>query len=160
MIVVADSSPLNYLIQIDKVAILPMLYATILVPSGVVEEMSKNQTPQDVRKWIAAPPPWLRIVRPSSIDPTLGVALGRGEREAISLAMNGHASLLLIDDLPGRRAAQQRKLAIIGTLTVLAEAHKQGLLDLPSAIDDLLALNFRASGPLIARVLSKASQTP
>ena len=56
MIVVADATPLRYLILIEAVAILPALYERILIPAVVAEELQRPRTPLPVRQWMASPP--------------------------------------------------------------------------------------------------------
>jgi predicted nucleic acid-binding protein len=47
--VVADTSPLNYLILIDHINLLPQLYGRVLIPESVLQELSAIETPQIVR---------------------------------------------------------------------------------------------------------------
>lgn len=56
MIAVADTSPLNYLIQIDVIDLLPILFEQVLIPPAVLRELEHSQTPQIVCKWISHPP--------------------------------------------------------------------------------------------------------
>ena len=52
MIVVADASPINYLVLIDAVGVLPELYENIVVPNAVFEELQAEETPEKVRKLV------------------------------------------------------------------------------------------------------------
>jgi len=105
MIVIADSTPLNYLILIHQVDLLPRLFDRILIPPAVFEELQHQETPDVVRRWIAGPPSWLQVQALSSVpDPTLGF-LDAGEREAIALAEELQADQLLLDDADARREA-------------------------------------------------------
>src|SRR5882757_5911530 len=61
-LVVADTSPLNYLVMIGQVEILPALFERIFVPQTVQNELRHNEAPESVRRWIAAPPWWLEIL--------------------------------------------------------------------------------------------------
>lgn len=79
--------------------------------------------------------------------------LGEGEQQAISLAKSLHAELLLCDDKDARDAAQRRSLRVVGTLGVLQEAARNGLLNLQSSLAELRATNFRISRTLIDRIL-------
>ncbi|MGA2572065.1 MAG: hypothetical protein ABSF23_16270 [Terracidiphilus sp.] len=56
MIVVADTSPLNYLILIGEIEILPKLYDKVLLPEEVHRELQRAQTPSAVREWAASLP--------------------------------------------------------------------------------------------------------
>ncbi len=49
MLVIADASPIHYLLLIDQIDILPALYGRITVPDVVVSELNQPQTPEAVR---------------------------------------------------------------------------------------------------------------
>lgn len=151
MIVLSDTSPLNYLILIGHVDVLPALFSQVVIPSSVLAELQHPGTPAVVRQYINDPPAWLVVRTATRIDP--GIHLGRGEAEAISLAVELKASLLLMDDGLGRRAAQERHLAVAGTLNVLEAAAERGLLDLPAAIAKLRLTNFHMSEQLLTQIL-------
>ncbi len=70
--------------------------------------------------------------------------LGDGEREAIVLAQELHADIVLIDEGDGRREAQRRALTMTGTLGVLERAAIRGLIDLPRVLARLQSTTFRA----------------
>ena len=59
MIVVSDTSPLNYLVLIGHVEILPTLFGRVLVPPAVMAELQQSGTPEPVRRWAGMPPGWL-----------------------------------------------------------------------------------------------------
>lgn len=50
MIVIADTSPINYLILIDAIDVLPVLYQRIVIPTAVYKELQANSAPVEVRK--------------------------------------------------------------------------------------------------------------
>ena len=153
MIVVADTSPLNYLILIDQIAILEVLYGRILIPHAVYEELLSLKAPPPVRAWSKNPPGWLEILSPSAVVIHSIAKLDRGETEAIALAEELHADWLLIDEAAGRHEAARRGLNIVGTLGILREGHQAGLLDLRSATDRLVAAGFRVHPPLVQHLL-------
>ena len=126
MIVVSDTSPLNYLVLIEEVEVLPALFGRVVVPPAVVEELQAPGAPDAVKAWIAAPPSWLEVRSPESTGTSL--ALGRGEREAICLASELSA-LCLIDDRKARREAERMGVRVTGLLGILAEARDRGLID-------------------------------
>ncbi|HVU89259.1 MAG TPA: hypothetical protein VHD36_18175 [Pirellulales bacterium] len=156
MIVVADTSPINYLILTGHIDVLPALFGEVLVPQSVADELQHARTPRDVRSWVAQPPPWF-IVRPAAQveDP---IRLGRGEAEAICLALEVHASILLIDDRRGRREAIARGIPVAGTLNVLVAGAARGLLELPTAIRKLRTTNFHISNDVIAAALKEDAE--
>ena len=61
MVVVADASPLRYLILIEHTHILQALYGRVLVPPIVITELSQGQTPDIVQRWIANSLDWVRV---------------------------------------------------------------------------------------------------
>ena len=77
MIVVSDTSPLNYLVLIEAVEVLPAIFGRVVVPPTVIEELQAPGARDAVKAWIAAPPSWLEVRSPESIGTSL--ALGRGE---------------------------------------------------------------------------------
>jgi len=155
MIVVADASPLHYLVLIGEIEILPALFGLVLAPPAVMSELAHERTPAAVREWVAKPPAWLRIQPPTRIVPALPAMLGAGEREAIAVAEEVRADLLLIDDGSGRREARRRNLSIRGTLGTLGLAARHGLTDLPRAVARLRTTNFRVSEDLIESILDE-----
>ena len=154
MIVVADTSPLRYLILIEHAHILPLLYGRVIVPPAVVGELAHEHTPESVRTWLSSKPDWLRVQMPRAIPTADELALGLGERAAIALAEELSADALLIDDRDGRREAAKRRLPVLGTLRVLADAAEQGLIDLRAAFERLTLTNFRIDEQLVQRLLA------
>ena len=102
MIVIADTGPINYLILIGEIELLPALYDRVAVPPSVCEELGRLRAPESVRAWIAQPPSWLEILTPTN-SPDSGLAhLDAGERDAILLAEELAADQIIIDEIRGR----------------------------------------------------------
>lgn len=155
MIVVADTSPINYLILIDEILILEKMYDEVVVPRAVHTELVRPAAPHAVRAYMESPPSWLEVRSPSrGSDFELGW-LDPGEREAILIAEELRPTQLLMDDWEGRKEAERRGLKVAGTLAVLQEAAKLGLLDLRSAVARLQQSNFFVSPDLLARILDQ-----
>lgn len=149
-ILVADTSPLNYLVQITSVEILPRLFTSVIVPPAVVSELRHAGAPSAVRMWAAKLPSWVQIRAPQE---TLSLpALGGGEREALSLAIEVRARLVLLDDLAARDIAEARGPKTAGTLGLLAQAHGRGWLEFEIALSKLRATNDRISEEVVERV--------
>jgi predicted nucleic acid-binding protein len=156
MIVVADTSPLNYLIQIACDSLLPQLYERTVVPSGVMQELGHAGAPAVVRAWLIRVPDWIEVSVPTAPPDAELAFLGLGEREAIQLAQEKQADLLLMDERKGRLEATRRGLRIIGTLGVLLNAGELGLIDPEIAYLRLLAeTTFRTSASLEAQFLGR-----
>ena len=155
MIVVADTSPLNYLFLIGHIEVLRDLYGTIFVPRAVWRELQSNATPSQVRDWFSSIPAWVevRLVQ-SGLDPATE-NLGDGVREAIALSQEVDADWLIADDLAARTEAARRQINVIGTLGILRNAASAGLLNLFDAIEKLQQTSFYASPSLIRSLLEE-----
>ena len=155
-VVIADTSPINYLLLIGDIAILPRLYGQVLIPTEVLAELSDADAPPEVFRWVRMHPIWLqtRQVRTVHDDPALR-QLDPGERAAILLAQQEAASLLLIDDAAGRSEATRRGIPSTGTLGILRAAAIRQLPDLPTSLKNLAATNFQVSQRLIAELLAE-----
>ena len=71
MLVVSDSSPVNVLIRIGQIDVLPVLFKSVVIPTAVAQELTHPATPPIVRDWMAQPPAWITIRSPSMpTDPT------------------------------------------------------------------------------------------
>ncbi len=149
-VVVADTSPLNYLVLIGEIGILRRLYGRVLVPPEVLAELSANGAPSAVLEWVQSQLEWLEIrgVHGNQDDPALR-HIDPGERAAILLAQQEPDVLLLMDDAAGRAEATRREIPNTGTLGVLRAAALRNLLDLPAALTRLAATNFRVSRSLL-----------
>lgn len=131
--VVSNTTPLHYLILIGCDSILPKLYGEILVPPAVLEELRHPAAPREVSSWAASPPGWLLMRAPSAV-PGRFANLDRGEREALALAGEVRAQLVLLDDKVARRCAKLESLKVKGTLGIVADAASKGWLDFHDAV--------------------------
>ena len=96
-VVVADTSPLNYLILIDAVDVLPQLYGSVVVPRQVIAELTAAEAPGRVRTWASVLPAWIDA-RDAAVGEEDMKHLDLGERAAILLAESQPDALLLIDE--------------------------------------------------------------
>src|SRR5258706_3259812 len=143
MVVVADTSPVNRLVLIGQIELLPGFYSRILIPPAVLGELKHQVAPKPVRDWVANPPTWLEVLAPKSSCTIAQLDLG--ESEAIALAMDMHVALLLIDEQAGRQEAARRGLKIAGTLSVLDEADRAGFVNFDAAVASLRQTRFKGS---------------
>lgn len=153
--VVADTSPLNYLVLIGHINLLPQLYGRVLIPESVLEELSDIEAPPLVRNWATNRPQWIEVSPATSIDDAGLSRLHAGERDAISLGLTVHADAVLLDERRGRQEAENRGLKLIGTLGVLVAAYDRGLINLGAAIDSLRQTSFHASPKLLASIVER-----
>lgn len=155
MIVVADTSPINYLVLIGHMDILPFFYGHILIPPSVWEELQDEHTPELVRGWISKAPEWLEMRSLNGPPDSSLDFLDPGEREAIALAEQLQADRLIADESLARKEAARRKLSVIGTLGLLRDAARAGLLRLPEALEKLQQTSFYVAPELIQFLLDE-----
>jgi len=83
--------------------------------------------------------------------------LDLGEEEAIDLAVEIHADMILMDDREGVAVARSKGIEVTGTLGVLAMAAKEGLIDLGESFDQIKRTNFRYRQEIMDQLLAEAS---
>lgn len=154
MIVVSDTSPLNYLVLIHAIDVLPTLFTEIYVPTEVMEELKRSRAPELVKAWAQSPPQWLRVATPS-IAITTSIRLDPGEVQAIALAKELHADAILIDERKGTRVATEHGLNAVGTLTVLEFAAERKLLELGATLAALRRTTFYITDEYIEAALQR-----
>ena len=157
MIVVSDTSPINYLVLIELQDLLPELFQRVLIPDAVHRELQSTGAPDPIRRFFAEAPNWLEVRPSPEIDPALP-HLDSGEGETISLALSIGADSVLLDERKGRQAARERGLRVSGTLGVMRLAADQKLITLTEALDRLEKTNFRVSPRLLNRLRGGASE--
>ena len=118
-LVIADTSPINYMIQINQIELLPRLFEGVALSNIVQSELSHVRAPLPVRRWIANPPSWLEIHATPDVTHLAVEGLDEGETAAIALVESLDADLLLIDEREGFRVAMRRGFQATGTLGVL-----------------------------------------
>lgn len=158
MIVVSDTTPLRYLIEIEAVEILRLLFGQIIIPQAVAEELQHAKTPPTIKAWMQSPPNWIEIRQADLSLFAPQCPLGRGETEAIALALELKADAILMDERAGTAEAVRAGLLILPTLSILEAAAARSLIDLPEAINHLSKTSFRASPKLFQEILERANQ--
>jgi predicted nucleic acid-binding protein len=157
-LIVADTSPLFYLLSIGHIDLLPQLFGKVYVPNAVHNELCHSSAPKLGREWAASVPDWVEVTSIGAIDDAALQSLGAGEREAITLALSLRADLVLIDERKGTAVALSRGLDVTGTLGVLRLAARRGLLDLAEAFSRLKHTNFRYRQEVLDAILRQESK--
>ncbi len=152
MVIVSDTGPLRYLVEVGCTDALPRLYGQVLTTPQVMADLHLPHFPALVRGWADHPPSWLKIespVRVRFLDD-----LDEGEATAISLAIERHADVLLVDERKATRIARASGLTTAGTLAVLRDAGLSGLIDFHNAVDCLIShTQFHHDKTLIDQVV-------
>lgn len=153
MIIVCDTSPIHYLIEVDAIESLPRLYGQVLTTPDVIRELRQNRFPDAVKQWASSPPPWLAIQSP--VETRFSEILDVGEASALSLAIEQRADVLLVDERKAVRVASDNGMKTAGTLAVLRDAGIAGVIDFHAAVRRLTSeTKFRHTDALIAQVIS------
>lgn len=161
MIVVSNTSPIINLAAIGQLDLLQRLYGTILIPQAVYHEIAVRGSGQagatEVQTF-----QWFERYRVQDVVlvKRLEQQLDAGEAEAIALAVERQADLLLLDERRGRMLARQEGIAITGLLGVLLVAKQLGYLaSVQPVLHDLMTkAGFWIDPELFAQVLKSADE--
>lgn len=150
--VVSNTTPIISLLKISKIEILKDLYSEIIIPQAVFDEIEEGKNKayyQDLSmiKWIHI----VKINDRNSIK--FFYNLDAGEAEAIVLAKETGAELVIIDEKLGRFYAKQAGLKITGTIGVLIKAKRDGFIkQVKPCLIELTKKDVWISDKLIAEV--------
>lgn len=159
----ADTSVVSNLALVGAAKLLPALFGKLIVPEQVWRELLRGAELYEGLRFLRDID-WLevRAVPLSASLTELSKEVDLGEAEAIALALELKADLLLVDDSDGRTAAMRHGIPIMGLLGVLIRAKEKGLVERISGWIEELRLNtsFRMSDELVLRVLKDAGELP
>ncbi len=159
MIVVSDSTPLISLMKASRLDILEKLFGDVLIPEAVFAELTTNENyPKETA--LIQKSEFIKVVNVSDLKAVSllqrATGLDRGESEAIVYADDVHADLLLMDEAQGRKVAKSMGLSIMGSVGVLVNAFRAGLLseaDVEDALDRMRQTGRHISEQLIQDAL-------
>lgn len=164
MIVISDTSAITNLAAIDSLKLLPQLYTQITIPEAVYRELVEIEPPVpgsgEVQRaaWVKV----TAVVNRAMVEQLQDeVRLDAGEAEAIALALELKADLLLIDERRGRATANRLGVKITGLLGILVEAKQKNLIPAVKPVMDALidTSEFRVSSALYNQILSMVNET-
>lgn len=154
-LVVADTSPIFYLLSIGQIDLLPRLFGKVLIPDAMHREMRHPSAPATIREWVTQVPSWMDIAPAGVLDDPALAPLGAGERAAIVLAISLRADLILIDERKGSTVALSKGFDVTGTLGVLRLAARRGFVDLADCFERLKGTNFRYRQKIMDELLAQ-----
>lgn len=166
MMVVSDTSVLIHLARIERFELLRRLYSTITIPRAVWREVvTEGEGRAGAPETRAAHEDgWVDVLpldQNSSMLPLLHEGLDEGEAEALALAHEVEANLVLVDEAAARQKAEQLGLQKTGTIGVLLRAKRQGLIGrLRPELDNLRGTAFWIDETLYRRVLRSVDEFP
>jgi predicted nucleic acid-binding protein len=153
ILIVADTGPINYLIQIGETDVLPRLVEKVVLPAPVQTELLDEGAPPAVRTWAATLPSWVEVRSASQTIEDRDISAT--DREAIALARELNASFLLMDDSQARRCATRLGVKTMGTLGLLEAAAARDFISLRATLDKLRATSCFLSDQLIEAALER-----
>jgi predicted nucleic acid-binding protein len=161
MIVISDASPILNLAVVGKLNLLPQLYKSVIVPQSVFEEVTQGGKDRPGAMELTNAP-WISVLPCNNrhLFEELSTTLDIGEAEAIALAVEINADLLLIDEKKGRETARRYHVRVTGLLGVLLQAKRKGMLkEIRSVLDEMVVkANFRVSKELYEQIVVSAGE--
>lgn len=161
MIVISDTSPIVNLAAVGQLELLRQLYSKIVIPQAVRHEIVVVGAGQPGAIEVEASD-WIQThqVTNRTMVSSLQLEVDDGEAEAIALAAELKADLLLLDERRGRIVVSRLGLKFIGLLGVLIEAKYRGLVPaIRPILDDLIGkAGFWITRELYDRVLQAAGE--
>jgi len=131
MIIVSDTTPIISLMKIEQLDLLEKLFKRVKIPVAVYHELTTNQKFKQEAELIKVTT-FIDVVEVEDIKSVSilqrTTGLDKGESEAIVLAEELKADLLLMDERKGRMVAKQMGNQITGTLGVIINAYEEGLI--------------------------------
>lgn len=161
MVVVSDTTTLSNLVIIEHTHLLAALYGKIILPQAVADELRKLTSHERLvnqfleQDWVS-----VRIVQRNDYINLLRQQVDIGEAEAIALAVEVNADLLLVDEKKGRTLAKALGLSVIGTLGILIAAKQAELIPTVGILVDRLITEagFWIHEPLRKQVLESVGE--
>jgi predicted nucleic acid-binding protein len=143
--VICNTSPLQYLYQVNLLDVLRERFDQVLVPEAVEAELAEGR-----RRNVALPTlkdlDWVTIRSTHDPLPSPARGLGKGERAVLALGMQMPQAVLLLDDERARRYAIRRRMKITGTLGMVLVAKERAMISSVTAVlDRLERYGFRLS---------------
>ena len=157
--VICNTSPIQYLHRLDLLHILRALTGGVIVPPAVVDELGEGRA-LGVNLPDLSTLGWVTVRRPvSEVAVPLVTNLGPGEAEALMLALELREAVVVLDDALARRVAETLGLNLTGTLGLLLDAKRAGLIPaVGPLLDQLEALRFRVAPHTRTAVLKLAGE--
>ena len=157
--VICDTSPIQYLHQLELLHIIPKLANQVFVPAAVFEEirvghsLGVNLPKLEELDWVTTRRPISELALP------LVGNLGPGETEVLMLALETREAVAVLDDGPAREIAETLDLLYTGTLGLLLDAKKAGLVPaVRPLLEKLQSLRFRLTPRTYSAVLRLAGE--
>ncbi len=163
MLAVSNTSPISNLASINRLELLRSQFSELWIPAAVAQELTSHPDPVTrARIQTAIQDQWIKaaVVQNSNLLSILLSSLHQGEAEAIALATDLKADIVIIDEQEAPQLATQAGLSVTGVLGVLLRAKRRG--QIPAVRPEIQALRatarFFIAPALEARVLASAGE--
>jgi predicted nucleic acid-binding protein len=154
---IVNASPVISLARVGYLDLLSQLANEVLIPEAVIGEVLVGAPTDPARKVLESG--WGRRVSPREIaSSVLEWSLGAGESAVLALALERPGSRAVLDDAAARSCARALGVPVIGTLGIVLQAKRSGLI--PSAsqvIQSLQGIGFRLDTEVIRTALMRAT---
>ena len=155
--VVSNTTPLITLGEVGLLNALHQIYGEIWIPQAVFSEYQRGLAAHPLRPDLQGIA-WITI-HAAPNDPLIPASLDLGETEAIALARAHQARLVLIDERQARAVAMRLQLIITGSVGVLLESKRQGIIPLIRPYLDQMAAQGRRISPILRdQILQQAGE--
>lgn len=147
--IISDTSCLILLDKIGELEMLHKLFGSIITTTEIASEFGQPL------------PSWVEIKQPSdnNYQSIIEASVDKGEASAIALAIELDDCLLIIDDLKGRKFANQIGLTIIGTIGVIVDAKLAGIIpSVKPILTKIKSTNFRITEELEAIIMKRSDE--
>lgn len=156
--IVSNTTPIISLLKLSQLDILKELYSEITIPNAVFHEIEAGKSKgyyQDLSKI-----DWINIVNIKDRQALkYFLDLDAGESEAIILATEIGADLIIIDEKLGRFHAKHAEIKVTGTIGILIKAKNQGIIrDLKPLLYELTEKDVWISEKLIVEILKQVGE--
>ncbi|UTF53626.1 DUF3368 domain-containing protein [Natronosalvus rutilus] len=153
-VVVADTSPILNLELIDRTACLRRQFEAITIPSAVRDELLVGQRKREQLETVLESSfVTVESARRTDLVREFRAELDRGESEALALAIDREADLVLIDERDGRQVARRHDLRVTGVVGLLIRAARSDRLSIETALASLREVGFWIDDDLVQRVI-------
>ena len=155
MIVISDTSAISSLFNINKLELLHQLFDKIVIPHAVYQELLALED-AEIDITLIKKANWLKVQKSTDrlLVEELSQALDIGESEAIALAYEIEADLLVIDEKRGREKAKAFGIKTVGLIGVVSQLKKRGYINsVRPILDELRTSGFWISDDLYQKIL-------
>jgi len=157
MQIILNSSPLIFLSKLNYLNQFIESPDDFYIPQFVADEIKAKSDPssQTIQALIDSGNLQIRASKLITLVNSLNQRLGKGESEAIALAIELNTDYVLLDDSTARREAKRLGLNIKGTLAVIKKLSKDGKISIESLdklYQKLIEIEFRVKRSLFDRI--------